>query len=79
MQARQEMRVVDVMALDGDVLHVHVLIPIGIVTLLSPANVESRLFLCIDIVMAARVRRSNPTIRVGISHRLVRFASKLAS
>jgi hypothetical protein len=45
-----------------------------VVTLLSAAHVESRLFLCVDIVMAARLRRSNPTVRVGILHGLARFA-----
>jgi hypothetical protein len=60
------------MSWNGDVLQV--LILIGVVTPLSSAHVESRLFLCIDIVMAARVQRSNPTVRVGILHGLARFA-----
>jgi hypothetical protein len=43
----------NVMSRNGDVL-LQVLVLIGVVTLLPPAHVESRLTLCIDIVMSCQ-------------------------
>lgn len=70
MQGGQQKWVVDVVLSNSGVTYGNNLLVVVLICNLCC----DRLFPCIDIVMAVRVQRSNPTIRVGILRGLARSA-----